>query len=103
MINRLTSTRVLAATLALAGASVLTDAQAQTSITPYTPIFQGISEATATVQGSAGTAYAYVMKIDLTAPGVSFTTSPGAAGDTPNAGTGNEVVTQTTSQFMSAT
>ena len=99
--------RTLAAAVALLGLSALTDAQAQTvTQSGYTPIFQGISEETATITGSSvggGTAYAYVMQINLSAPGVSFTTSPGAAGDTPNAGTGNEVITQTTSQFMSAT
>ena len=101
------SSGALACVAALLGLTALTDAQAQTvTQSGYTAIFQGISEETATISGSSvggGTATAYVMKINLDAPGVSFTTSPGAAGDTPNSGTGNEVVTQTTSQFMSAT
>lgn len=104
--NRLKSSSVLACVATLLGLSALTDAQAQTiTQSGYTPIFQGISEETATISGSTvggGTAYAYVMQINLDAPGISFTTSPGAPGDTPNAGTGNEVVTQTTSQFMSS-
>jgi hypothetical protein len=103
----LKSSGAIACVAALLGLTALTDAQAQTvTQSGYTGIFQGISEETATIAGSSvggGTAYAYVMKIDLDAPGVSFTTSPGAAGDTPNSGTGNEVITQTTSQFMSAT
>jgi hypothetical protein len=105
--KQLKSARIRAAAAALLGLSVLTDAQAQTiTQSGYTAIFQGISEETATITGAGvggGTAHAYVMKIDLAAPGVSFTTSPGAPGDTPNSGTGNEVITQTTSQFMSST
>lgn len=91
---------------ALLGLSVLTDAQAQTvTQSGYTPIFQGISEETATITGTGvggGTAYAYIMQINLDAPGISFTTSPGAPGDTPSSGSGNEVVTQTTAQFLAA-
>ena len=101
----LKSSGALVCAAAFFGLTALTDAQAQTiTQSGYTQIFQGISEETATITGSTvggGTAYAYVMQINLNAPGVSFTTSPGAAGDTPNTGTGNEVVTQTTSQFMS--
>ena len=104
--KKLKSSGALVCVAAVLGLTALADAQAQTvSQSGYTPIFQGISEETATLSGSTvggGTAYAYVMQIDLNAPGISFTTSPGAAGDTPNAGTGNEVITQTTSQFMSA-
>jgi hypothetical protein len=103
----LKSSGALACVAALLGLTALTDAQAQTvTQSGYTAIFQGISEETATITGSTvggGTAYAYVMQINLDAPGVGFTTSPGAPGDTPNSGTGNEVITRTTSQFMSAT
>ena len=100
--NRITSIRVLAAGLALVGVSVLTDAQAQiVSVTPYTPIFQGISEATATIQASAGTAYAYVMQINLDAPGISFTTTPLTAGG--SAGGSVETKSQTTAQFLQST
>ena len=97
----------LACVAAILGLTALADAQAQTvTQSGYTAIFQGISQETATISGSSvggGTAHAYVMKINLDAPGVSFTTSPGAPGDTPNSGTGNEVITQTTGQFMAAT
>jgi exopolysaccharide biosynthesis protein len=98
----LTSTRVLAAALTLVGASALTDAQAQVvSVTPYTPIYQGISEATATTQASAGTAYSYVMQINLDAPGISFTTTPLTAGG--SAGGSVETTSQTTAQFLQST
>ena len=100
--NRLISTRVLTAALALVGASALMDAQAQiVSVTPYTPIYQGISEATATIQASAGTAYAYVMQINLDAPGISFTTTPLTAGGSP--GGSVETKSQTTAQFLQST
>jgi hypothetical protein len=100
--NQLTSIRVLAATLAIVGGSALTDAQAQiVSATPYTPIYQGISEATATIQASAGTAYAYVMQINLDAPGIGFTTTPLTAGG--SAGGSVETTSQTTAQFLQST
>ena len=76
----LKSSGALACVAALLGLTALTDAQAQTvTQSGYTPIFQGISEETATISGGSvggGTAHAYVMKINLDAPGVSFTTSP---------------------------
>jgi Phosphodiester glycosidase len=101
--NRLTSTRVLfASALALVGASALTSAQAQiVSVTPYTPIYQGINEATATIQASAGTAYGYVMQINLDAPGIGFTTTPLTAGG--SAGGSVETKSQTTAQFLQST
>jgi hypothetical protein len=101
--NRFTSTRVLfAAVLALVGASALTSAQAQiVSVTPYTPIYQGINEATATIQASAGTAYGYVMQINLDAPGIGFTTTPLTAGGSP--GGSVETQSQTTAQFLQST
>jgi hypothetical protein len=101
--NRFNSTRVLfAAALALVGASALTSAQAQiVSVTPYTPIYQGINEATATIQASAGTAYGYVMQINLDAPGIGFTTTPLTAGG--SAGGTVETKSQTTAQFLQST
>ena len=101
--NRFNTTRVLfAAALALVGASALTSAQAQiVSVTPYTPIYQGIDEATATIQASAGTAYGYVMQINLDAPGIGFTTTPLTAGG--SAGGAVETTSQTTAQFLQST
>jgi hypothetical protein len=84
------------------GACALMDAQAQiVSVTPYTPIYQGISEATATIQASAGTAFGYVMQINLDAPGISFTTTPLTAGGSP--GGSVETKSQTTAQFLQST
>jgi hypothetical protein len=100
--NPLTSVRVLATALTIVGVFALTDAQAQiVSATPYTPLYQGISEATATIQGSAGTAYAYVMQINLDAPGIRFTTTPLSAGG--SAGGSVETTSQTTAQFLQST
>jgi hypothetical protein len=98
------NTRIAFAVTALLAASAFNSAQATTfDIGNYTGLFQGIDETTATIQGGSGTSQAYVVRVDLSAPGVSFTTTPGAPGTTPNAGTGNEVVTQTTSQFLQST
>src|ERR1700727_5173 len=98
----LTSTRGLAAALTLVGASALMDAQAQiVSVTPYTPIYQGISEATATIQASAGTAYGYVMQINLDAPAISSTPPPLTAGVSP--GGWVKTKSQTTAQFLQST
>src|ERR1700744_4203181 len=97
--KRLTSTRILTAALVVMGASALTDAEAQiASVTPYTALYQGISEATATIQGSAGTAYGYVMQINLDAPGIGFTTTPLTAGG--SAGGAVETTSATTAPFL---
>ena len=93
--------RIAFAVSALLGSSAFNSAQAATfSIGNYSGLFQGIDEATASIQGASGTSQAYIIRVNLDVPGVSFTTTPGAPGNTPNAGTGNEVVTQTTSQFL---
>jgi hypothetical protein len=98
------NTRIAFVVPALLAASAFTTAQAATfSIGNYTGLFQGVDETTATIQGGSGTSQAYVVRIDLTAPGVSFTTTAGASGATPNAGSIPEVVTQTTSQFLKST
>ncbi len=95
------NTRIAFAVTALLAASAFNSAQAATfSIGSYTGLFQGIDETTATIQGGSGTSQAYIVRVDLAAPGVSFTTTPGAPGTTPNAGTSPEVMTQTTSQFL---
>jgi hypothetical protein len=95
------NTRIAFAVATLLSAAVFTSAQAATfDIGSYTGLYQGVDETTATIQGGSGVSQAYIVRVDLAAPGVSFTTTPGAPGTTPNAGTGNEVVTQTTSQFL---
>jgi hypothetical protein len=98
--NRLTSVLALSV---LAAASAVTDARATTvSIGNWSPLFQGIDETTATVSGvTAGVAdssQAYIVRIDLTAPGIAFTTTPLAAGGVT--GTTYETNSQTTSQFL---
>jgi hypothetical protein len=88
---------------ALLAASAFTSAQAETfSVGDYTALFQGIDETTATIQGGSGTSQAYIVRVDLSAPGVSFGTTAAQPGTTPNTGTSPEVVTQTTSQFLKA-
>ncbi len=85
---------VVASALAAAVAAAGTQADAIT-ISNYTPIFQGISEATATVNGES----AAVLQINLDAPGISFTTSPLCSGCTATSGA-NVVTKQTASQFL---
>jgi hypothetical protein len=98
------NTRIAFVVSALLAATAFTNAQAADfSIGNYTGLYQGVDETTATIQGGSGTSQAFVVRIDLAAPGVSFTTTAGASGDTPNAGSGPEVVTQTTSQFLKST
>src|SRR5580698_2328349 len=97
------NSHVSAAFGALLAISALNSAQAASfSIGSYTGLFQGIDETTATIDGGSGVSQAYIVRVDLSEPGVSFTTTPAAPGTTPNAGTANEVVTQTTSQFLKA-
>jgi hypothetical protein len=100
----MSNTRIAFAVPTLLAAFAFTSAQAATfTIGSYTGLFQGVAETTAAVQGSSGTSEAYIVRVDLAAPGVSFTTTQGAPSDTPNAGTGAEVMTQTTSQFLKST
>ncbi len=81
------NTRIASVVAALLAVSAFTNAQAADfSIGNYTALFQGVDETTATIQGGSGTSQAYVVRIDLAAPGVSFTTTAGAPGTTPNAG-----------------
>lgn len=69
------------------------------TVSPYAPQFQGVSLATATIVSSAvtntpGTSVAFIDRIDLTAPGIGFTT-------TPQSGS-LETTSQTTSQFLTS-
>ena len=73
----------------------LTVAQAATfSIGSYTSLFQGIDYTTADIEGSSGHSEAFVMRIDLNAPGIGFYT-------TAHSGP-LETMSQTTSQFLQA-
>jgi len=100
--NKLFSTKFLAPLSLLMVLSTVTPAGAQiVSVSPYTPIYQGVSEATATIQGSAGTSEAYVLQINLDAQGISFTSTGLTAGGSP--GGSVQTTSQTTSQFLQAT
>ncbi|HEY0342310.1 MAG TPA: phosphodiester glycosidase family protein [Steroidobacteraceae bacterium] len=79
---------------ALVAGTAAIDAQASTvSLGSYAGLYQGVSEITATVDGHA----AAVVRVDLTAPGIGFTTTPAYSG------AANEVVKQTTGQFLTQT
>jgi hypothetical protein len=93
------SVRVIATISALIAAAATAGAHADTiSVGNYTAIYQGISEAGATVNGQ----FASVLQINLDAPGISFTTSPLCAGCTASAGA-NVVTKQTAAQFVTST
>jgi hypothetical protein len=94
-----TSIRIVTAVAALVAAAATAGAHADTiSVGNYTPIFQGISEAGATIDGQ----FATVLQINLDAPGVSFTTSPLCSGCTATAGA-NVITKQTAAQFLTST
>jgi len=77
------------ATSVLVATSMLDSAQStNVNLGSWTPIFQGIDETMATVDTST----AYAVRIDLNAPGISFTT-------TPHSGL-LDTTAQTTSQFL---
>ena len=93
-----TSIRIATAVATLVAAAITTGAHAHTiSVGNYTPIFQGISESGATVDGQ----FATILQINLDAPGVSFTTSPLCSGCTATAG-GNVITKQTAAQFLTS-
>jgi hypothetical protein len=97
--HKKTSMRITAAVAALVAAAATVSAHADTiSIGNYTPVFQGISEAGATIDGE----FASIVQINLDAPGISFTTSPLCSGCTATAGA-NVVTKQTAAQFLTST
>lgn len=60
------------------------------TLSPYKPVFQGVSEATLTVPGKHASV-GYVLRVDLRAPGISFVT-------TQHAGA-KETISETTKDF----
>lgn len=79
----------LLATIALTALLANAKAHATTiTVNPWTPIYQGIDTTTASLSSSV----AYTMRVDLTASGIGFTT-------TPHSGP-LETIAQTTSQFL---
>jgi hypothetical protein len=83
------------------GLASATSASATTvGISPFSPQFVGIDLARATILSNAdasvvNTSVAYVERIDLTAPGIGFTTTPPSGS--------LETTSQTTSQFLQST
>ena len=117
VINRRLSVGAIAALTVLISASTLTSARAAyidtfgtaTQDTSWNPLFKGIDESVWTVTGNSGggvspavstndNSQAYVMRIDLSAPGIGFTTTPLATGG--KSGTTFETMSQTTTQFL---
>lgn len=68
---------------------------AQATFTSWTPMYQGVDYATGTLNGS--TQQLYAVRIDLTAPGISFTTTPLSASAVSQ---GYETYSQTTGDFL---
>jgi exopolysaccharide biosynthesis protein len=93
-VNRfLSAPRFVAAAAGLLATFSLTVADAATfDVSNYTALFQGIDYATADIEGGSGHSEAFVVRIDLNAPGVGFYT-------TPKSGP-LETMSQTTSQFL---
>jgi exopolysaccharide biosynthesis protein len=92
--NKLATAKLVTLVSALVAGTAATATQASTvSLGRYAGLYQGISEITATVDGHA----AAVVRVDLTAPGIGFTTTPAFSGGA------NEVVKQTTGQFLTQT
>jgi exopolysaccharide biosynthesis protein len=92
--HKVAAARLVTVISALVAGTVATDAQASTvSLGSYASLYQGVSETTALVDGHT----AAIVRVDLTAPGIDFTTTPAYSGGT------NEVMKQTTGQFLTQT
>jgi exopolysaccharide biosynthesis protein len=87
-------------------------AHAQTTVqqSGFSPLYLGVDYETATIQGSPSStpitsgptiSRAYVMRVDLRAPGVSFITTPRDSAFGPPVVGGNAVVSEPISQFAS--
>jgi hypothetical protein len=95
------TSRYTMAVCAIVGLASATSASAATiGVSSFTPQFVGVDLATATILSNAdssvvNTSVAFIERIDLTAPGVGFTTTP-ASGPL-------ETTSQSTSQFLQST
>jgi Phosphodiester glycosidase/PEP-CTERM motif len=93
--------RYTLAMCAIVGLASATSASATTiGVSSFSPQFVGVDLATATILSNAdsnvvNTSIAYIERIDLTAPGVGFTTTPPSGP--------LETTSQTTSQFLQST
>lgn len=97
---KVTSKYTLAMCAIVGLASATSASAASISVSAFSPQFVGVDLATATILSDAdsdvvNTSIAYVERIDLTAPGIGFTT-------TPHSGP-LETTSQTTSQFLQST
>ena len=95
------TSRYTLAICAIVGVSSATSASATSiSVSSFSPQFVGVDLATATILSDAdsnvvNTSVAYIERIDLTAPGVGFTTTPPSGP--------LETTSQSTSQFLQST
>jgi hypothetical protein len=95
------TSRYTLAMCAIVGLASATSASATTiGVSSFSPQFVGVDLATATILSNAdsnvvNTSIAYIERIDLTAPGVGFTTTPPSGP--------LETTSQTTSQFLQST
>jgi hypothetical protein len=95
------TSRYTLAMCAIVGLAWATSASATTiGVSSFSPQFVGVDLATATILSNAdsnvvNTSIAYIERIDLTAPGVGFTTTPPSGP--------LETTSQTTSQFLQST
>jgi hypothetical protein len=97
---KITSRYTLAMCAIVGLASAAPASATSISISSFTPQFVGVDLATATILSDAdstvvNTSVAYIERIDLTAPGIGFTTTP-ASGPL-------ETTSQSTSQFLQST
>jgi exopolysaccharide biosynthesis protein len=77
----------------IAGTAAMNAHASTVSLGSYAGLYQGVSEITASVDGHA----AAIVRVDLTAPGIGFTTTGAYSGGA------NEVTKQTTGQFLTQT
>src|ERR1700727_949710 len=95
------ASRYTIAACAIVGFASATSASATTiGVSSFSPQFVGVSPATATIlsdadSSSVNTSVAFIERIDLTAPGIGFTTTPPSGP--------LETTSQTTSQFLQST
>jgi hypothetical protein len=86
---------------AIVGLASATSASATSvSVSPFSPQFVGVDLATATIISNAdssvvNTSVAFIERVDLTAPGIGFTTTPPSGP--------LQTTSQTTSQFLQST
>jgi exopolysaccharide biosynthesis protein len=92
--RKLATAKLVTVVSALIAGTAATGAQASSiSLGSYAALYEGVSEITASVDGHA----AAIVRVDLTAPGIGFTTTPATSAGS------HEVAKQTTGQFLTQT